>query len=347
MNNMNDRNWLIRTTQFQILGPISKAKLIEFYQKGALSPNDEVTSGNGYWFAIREKDLVEKYLTGDMPQGFNPISESRTVLARRSSENTGTFSHNRSDHITQVININDVKAALNPKNEDLEYPSMPTQNLSANSTPNNDLKLPSNDDLEFPDVSAIVANVKKPIESQVNTTIIRADDRIKDAVKVKPGSPKVPDSQNSNEPVILPKDEDLDYPDMGEVIAKTEDSKKKERTSEKLLRKDVTGDFTFKVDEKQLEPQTQTVFSEEAEQFLDEIGFNEEKEEDKKPEKVEVKVKNSKDKSKPNHKISRTDGQVQQRNDNYLWIILIFLVLFIGFAFFYYYKEILNKPLPV
>jgi len=75
-----ERNWLIRTTQNQILGPVSKAKVLEFLQKGALGPGDEVCSGNGYWFYIKEKDLVDKYLHGDVPQGYNPISESISVL---------------------------------------------------------------------------------------------------------------------------------------------------------------------------------------------------------------------------------------------------------------------------
>ena len=69
-----ERNWLIRTHQKQILGPVGKTKVIEFLQKGALGLNDEVTCGNGYWFWLKEKDLVDKYLYGDVPQSYNPIS---------------------------------------------------------------------------------------------------------------------------------------------------------------------------------------------------------------------------------------------------------------------------------
>jgi len=374
MNSANERNWLIRTTQFQILGPISKSKLLEFYNKGALGPNDEVSSGNGYWFSIRERDLVEKYLTGDMPQGYNPISESKTVLARSRSENTGTFSHGRSDHVTQVINIDDVKKALAPSSNDLAYPDMSPPSSG-------DLKLPTNDDLEFPDVEAIVASTNKPKESQVNTTIIRSDERIKEVVKVKANPPVESSQSASMEPAVLPKSEDLDYPDMDSLIETPVEEKKKERTSEKLLRKDATGDFTFKLDEKNLEAQTQTLYQADAEGLLDEIGFDEnlnsdleaetiEKKEvvkESKPQKEipapkkvdfdapkkeniafhERKVKGTPDKQKSNKRTQRVEANVQTRNDNYLWIILILLVLFIGFAFFYYYKEILNKPLPV
>ena len=89
-----EKNWLIRTSSFQILGPVSKAKIVEFLNKGSLKNEDEVTSGNGYWFLIKEKELVEKYLLGDVPQTFNPITEAPNVLtANQSPELTGT--HNK------------------------------------------------------------------------------------------------------------------------------------------------------------------------------------------------------------------------------------------------------------
>ena len=85
-----ERSWLIRTTQNQILGPVAKSKVLEFLQKGALGLNDEVTSGNGYWFSLKEKDLVEKYLNGDIPQSFNPVSESKSVLVFKKNQDKTT-----------------------------------------------------------------------------------------------------------------------------------------------------------------------------------------------------------------------------------------------------------------
>ena len=35
------------------------------------------------WFWLKEKDLVDKYLYGDVPQSYNPISESKSVLSKR------------------------------------------------------------------------------------------------------------------------------------------------------------------------------------------------------------------------------------------------------------------------
>ncbi len=74
------KNWLIRTKSNHILGPVSKEKLLELYNNGSVRPDDEICSGNGYWFFLREKDQVEAYLLGNKKQSFNPISEAKDVL---------------------------------------------------------------------------------------------------------------------------------------------------------------------------------------------------------------------------------------------------------------------------
>ena len=77
------KNWLIRTKSNHILGPVSKEKVQELYQNGSIKPDDEICSGNGYWFFIRESDLVNKYLMGTQSQSFNPISEAKDVLTTK------------------------------------------------------------------------------------------------------------------------------------------------------------------------------------------------------------------------------------------------------------------------
>jgi hypothetical protein len=79
------KNWLIRTKSNHILGPVSKEKVLELYQNGSIKQDDEICSGNGYWFFIRENDLVEKYLLGNDHQSFNPISEAKDVLTSSGS----------------------------------------------------------------------------------------------------------------------------------------------------------------------------------------------------------------------------------------------------------------------
>ena len=93
------KNWLIRTKSNHILGPVSKEKVLELYQNGSIKPDDEICSGNGYWFFIRESDLVEKYLVGREAQTFNPISEAKDVLT--SSDADPQLAPAR-EHITRV-----------------------------------------------------------------------------------------------------------------------------------------------------------------------------------------------------------------------------------------------------
>jgi hypothetical protein len=98
-----EKNWLIRTRSNHILGPVSKEKVMELYQNGSIKPDDEICSGNGYWFFIRETDLVNRFLMGRESQGFNPISEAKDVLtmseARKEKEITR-------DDITTIGSLN-------------------------------------------------------------------------------------------------------------------------------------------------------------------------------------------------------------------------------------------------
>lgn len=98
-----EKNWLIRTKSNHILGPVSKEKVQELYKNGSIKADDEVCSGNGYWFFIREDDLVARYLIGDEPQGFNPISEAKDVLT---ASHHNTSEELPADDITMVSGIN-------------------------------------------------------------------------------------------------------------------------------------------------------------------------------------------------------------------------------------------------
>lgn len=100
-----DKNWLIRTKSNHILGPISKEKVLELYNNGSIKPDDEVCSGNGYWFFIREDDMVDRFLVGGEVQGFNPISEAKDVLTTP-SQPSSRMSGQTNDDITMVGGLN-------------------------------------------------------------------------------------------------------------------------------------------------------------------------------------------------------------------------------------------------
>ncbi len=70
------KDWLIRTKSNYILGPVAKEKVLELLEQGTINDDDEICKGNGYWFYLREKDLVSKYLLEDAHQEFNPVTEA-------------------------------------------------------------------------------------------------------------------------------------------------------------------------------------------------------------------------------------------------------------------------------
>jgi hypothetical protein len=187
---MNDKTWLIRTVRKKILGPISKEQVIEFIEKNALSKDDEIVSGNGYWFSIKEKDLLDKYLYGDLRQSFNPISEAVSVLSiqRRSSDKTAS-----SVNIPGLAKPNKAKAgtvAKTPCASDLEYPDdLPDASLKAAEV------LGQAAEAQAPKPAAAAPKKQTPIDSQVQDTAV---------IKLDPSE-------------AIPSQEDLEYPDIEEL----------------------------------------------------------------------------------------------------------------------------------
>lgn len=98
-----DKNWLIRTKTNHILGPISKEKVLELFHNGSIKPDDEVCSGNGFWFFIREDNMVKRFLLGKEVQGFNPVSEAKDVLTS-DHKNPGYESSQSDITLVNVIN---------------------------------------------------------------------------------------------------------------------------------------------------------------------------------------------------------------------------------------------------
>ena len=217
-----ERNWLIRTTQNQILGPVAKSKVLEFLEKGALGKDDEVTSGNGYWFSLREKDLVDKYLYGDIPQGYNPISESKSVLSKRENPEKTTSINTAPANSAQDKNKANPPSGISPKDEDLEYPDSNSDitlvGVSLSKLPSKPKidsgKLPDASDLEFPDIGNIIKNVAaNPSEHKTSVVNTHAH-----SAPSKSSEPKFElEFSAAAENFKYPEDSNLDYPDLTTV----------------------------------------------------------------------------------------------------------------------------------
>ena len=223
-----ERNWLIRTSQNQILGPVAKQKLLEFIEKGALGLNDEVASGNGYWFALRERELVEKYIYGDIPQGYNPISESKSVLSKRENPDKTTSINTAPANRGQFVKVETTnnEPGILPKNDDLEFPDVDAIRTKPQSqVENTDItRLPSADDLEFPDITLIAKNtVAVPVAPSSHAGASASASTPSVTPKARPAREE---SSSSSEQIVYPKDDDLDFPDV-EAIKKAEDRREK------------------------------------------------------------------------------------------------------------------------
>lgn len=158
-----DKNWLIRTKSNHILGPVSKEKVLELYQNGSIKPDDEVCSGNGYWFYIREDEMVSRFLLGSEVQSFNPISEAKDVLTSK-----GEKGHvEESSDITLVggINLSGLKkeGEIVPPVPDIKATSSKSQTApAAKETVTSDIKKKNNVDQRSSRTIAKSKGVKTP-----------------------------------------------------------------------------------------------------------------------------------------------------------------------------------------
>jgi hypothetical protein len=373
-----ERSWLIRTTQNQILGPVAKAKVLEFLQKGALGLSDEVCSGNGFWFSLKEKDLVEKFLYGDIPQGYNPISESKSVLSKRDNPDKTTSLNTAPANKTQVLKSAHEGPGIIPKSEDLEYPDITlinaapvTTSVSAPTAGSEllDAKIPNQEDLEFPDIT-MVARPATPSHGGHDGMQTHSEPGRPIEMKSRPAE-KV-EAPVDEGPVVYPKDDDLAFPDFDNhdndvdfqvhIPEKTEVTPAPKKSSKAEIANTTNEDSNLT-----LVFNTNSTNAPKAEAKPEKLeGLSLAKktsahapapQQHHQPEKLlhERKVKAS---AQPHPKEPTKDlpAEVQERvmpehlkkrNDNYLLYILVIIVLIILGLFFYYYRNILNKPLPV
>lgn len=116
------KNWLIRTKDQSILGPISKEKLEQLIKNNSLALNDEVCSGNGHWFSISEADLVKRYVFDGVKQGFNPILDTKSIYNEIFDQDEFSI-ENKEEPRTKIIDENnDGEDAKFPSADDLSYP---------------------------------------------------------------------------------------------------------------------------------------------------------------------------------------------------------------------------------
>lgn len=204
---MTDKNWLIRTQSKKILGPLSKQKVVEFVQNGTLTKEDEICSGNGYWFWVKEEDLLNKFLYGEEEQGFNPVAEAKTKVA---------------NSVTKLVRTSGIVDKLSQEStEDIsDTPVIPAseedKKVEANlNEDGEEILLPDNDDLDFPepiDYSDTAVATPEPIAPAAPKVSLPNTDT-QDSMSLKEASSAL--DLEDEEEIILPSSDDLDFPDIG------------------------------------------------------------------------------------------------------------------------------------
>lgn len=106
---MSEKNWLIRTKSNHILGPVSLDKIRELLTSESIKGDDEICSGNGFWFYVRESDLVNEFIHDRKKQCFNPVQEAEKsknrILDQVDDEFKIETEKEVSDDITQVLKL--------------------------------------------------------------------------------------------------------------------------------------------------------------------------------------------------------------------------------------------------
>jgi len=119
--------WLIRTKNNHLLGPVSKEKMCKLYLDGHVKPDDEICSGNGYWFFVRETELINKYLLGNIKQACDPYTlikqDPQTLIT--SIETSGEPNSQEEDKEEALQTTED--GLVLPSEEDLAYPDMESE----------------------------------------------------------------------------------------------------------------------------------------------------------------------------------------------------------------------------
>ncbi len=334
---MAEKNWLIRTKNKQILGPATKQKIIELIQRGSLTGEDEITSGNGYWFWIKEEELLEKYVFGDEVQVFNPISEAEDVLtAGGINASIEPFLPSGKGQVQRPAPKKAspaIEETLFPSGEDLEYPNL--EELVSLQSDSEDVELAELDDQPLSEDDHLEVEEEIPEEAQA---VIQEESQDFDlsnlggqiAQMKAQGQGQLNDGEGAEQ---LPPEEDLEYPDMGMA---SDDLPLASPHFPKSVSEEDHDDNDNGNDTQELSMESIVPPKKKPTLTKRRSSFSVDEEED-----ATIWDELDKDEpTQPNAKIGK------QRNDKYLFFILI-LVFFLIAVLFYYYKMVLNKPLPL
>lgn len=371
-----EKNWLIRTKHFQVLGPVTKSKILEFIEKGSLAPDDEICSGNGYWFYVGERELLERYIYGDLIQQFNPISEAHTILA---SDPYHKFAVSEVPLLEDENDFNlDGEIERSPSESMNSIIEAETQETDGNTgrVQGEKMILPSQENLDFPDVESLDLDSTFDEGGKTSDTLNlelqgkQADLSASKSTEVPPSIDRIvanqrEENKNVEDGSILPVDDDLEYPDepsSGDFDDFKVDLDVRTNNKEQLeitANHEVDQSSLLEVsdhDSVKLDIYKPELLSKES-SLEEEEDVKEESLESNKGEKRKSKLSSIKNQGgkKPNDKTkkegfvkkdsynqSSEKNKVEKKSDRYLIVLLVVVILILVFLI-YGYSTILNR----
>lgn len=184
-----NKNWLIRTKNNHILGPVSREKIKELIGNGTIKGDDEICSGNGYWIYIREEELLSKYIMGGVDQGFNPVQEAQPSVNQPKK--------NEAHEVNEPSTL--------PEKSDLEYPDSnnfkEAPKLEPESADLNLDEISTKSEDEVEDLS-VDHESETPQKGESNVVSIKKNSNLKNETTLKAGKKrKVKETLNKTESV--------------------------------------------------------------------------------------------------------------------------------------------------
>ena len=141
------KDWLIRTKTHHILGPVSREKILELIDGGSMDPTDELCCGDGFWFYVKEGDLIEKYVRQGKKQPFNDILEATNPNIKTdllpTQEKREDDQENNCENSTETDELTSERRAKKENNSH-------NKQLVINEL-GEEKYIPCKDDLEYPD----------------------------------------------------------------------------------------------------------------------------------------------------------------------------------------------------
>ena len=176
------KDWLIRTTDHEIIGPVAKEKVVELIETNKLKPEDELCCGNSFWFFVKEKEFIKENFNIEIEVNETTLSSFEAnsdefVLEKNCGESkvVSTSKEEVEEEQEEKANLDIVSAedsALERDESGVDEPKSDDQPAQ------NDVK--ESDDVALGDKFNLPENVKKAVSKKEKVSLDIPDEHIEE-----------------------------------------------------------------------------------------------------------------------------------------------------------------------